>query len=481
MGAKPAIAVSALPSIKPDTGLFCNPSACMLAIDFAALAIIYWLVVIGRYLVDPGYALSFYLELFPAVGLFLGAFFIQGLYPGLLLHPAEEMRRIFQCITIVFLLICSSTFLWRNADSYSRSVFLITWLCGAPAVLVARRLGRYLLARKSLWGVSAIILGSGPAAERVARRMNRNGSGIRLKGILTEQQPLAWAEDLPPVLGGFSEAPGIAASRSALYAILAMPQGPNHEVKRIIQDFCTGFRHVLLIHDLNGLCSLGVIAREIGGEIGLEVPQRLFHKSSALGKQIMDLSLSSFGLLLFSPIFVVVSVLTKLTSKGPIFYGHARYGLRSNMFKALKFRTMVQNGDDVLLEYLRSRPDAFGVWQREHKLKQDPRVTRIGKWLRRFSLDELPQLLNVLKGEMSLVGPRPIVKAEIDRYGHGYDLYTRVRPGITGLWQVSGRNNTTYEERVAFDEYYVRNWSVWLDLYILVKTIKAVITANGAY
>jgi lipopolysaccharide/colanic/teichoic acid biosynthesis glycosyltransferase len=120
-------------------------------------------------------------------------------------------------------------------------------------------------------------------------------------------------------------------------------------------------------------------------------------------------------------------------------------------------------------------------WQRDHKLKNDPRITRVGRWLRRYSLDELPQLVNIFTGHMSLVGPRPIVHSEIARYSTSYDLYTRVTPGLTGLWQVSGRNNTTYTERVAFDEYYIRNWSIWMDVYILTRTFQAVFLADGAY
>jgi len=142
---------------------------------------------------------------------------------------------------------------------------------------------------------------------------------------------------------------------------------------------------------------------------------------------------------------------------------------------------MFQNGESILLEHFHKNPEELAAWQRDQKLKRDPRVTSVGGWLRRYSLDELPQLCNVLLGQMSLVGPRPIVSAEVEKYGRGYDLYSRVRPGITGLWQVSGRNNTTYPERVAFDEYYVRNWSIWLDTYILVRTARAVFSAEGAY
>jgi lipopolysaccharide/colanic/teichoic acid biosynthesis glycosyltransferase len=164
-----------------------------------------------------------------------------------------------------------------------------------------------------------------------------------------------------------------------------------------------------------------------------------------------------------------------------VFYGHTRHGRDGKTFKALKFRTMFQNGESLLVKHFQGRPEELAAWNRDQKLKCDPRITSVGRWLRRYSLDELPQLCNVVLGQMSLVGPRPIVSAEVLKYGRGYDLYSRVRPGITGLWQVSGRNNTTYPERVAFDEYYVRNWSIWLDTYILVRTIRAVLFAEGAY
>lgn len=142
---------------------------------------------------------------------------------------------------------------------------------------------------------------------------------------------------------------------------------------------------------------------------------------------------------------------------------------------------MFQNADQVLSVHLESNPALREEWLRDHKLKNDPRVTLVGRFLRKTSLDELPQLWNVLRGEMSLVGPRPIVSAEVAKYGEYFDDYQAVRPGITGLWQVSGRNNTTYEERVKYDEYYVRNWSIWLDLYILCKTVKTVLLGEGAY
>jgi Undecaprenyl-phosphate galactose phosphotransferase WbaP len=456
-------------------------SATIVATDFFALSCVYWLAVIGRYLTNGQYSLQFYWQLYPVIGLFLGAFYVHDLYPGVLLHPAEEMRRVFKCITVVFLLIAVGTFLERNKDMYSRSIFLIIWAFGAPTILLARQLARKALAKRPWWGIAAVVLGSGPCAERVVRTLQRRNIGIRVAGILSDEPASTSPESTPPMLGPLSAAPHLAKNGFAEYVVVAMPDKNNSELRYILQNVCRGFSHVLLVPDLPGICSLGISAREIGGEVGLELPQRLSHNWAKVSKRSLDIISSAFFLIILAPLFAIIALAIKLSSRGPVFFGHSRYGKHGETFYALKFRTMVQNADELLASYLRAHPELQAEWDRDHKLRCDPRVSKVGRWLRRYSLDELPQLFNVLIGQMSLVGPRPIVKNEIVKYGDGYELYTRVPPGITGLWQVSGRNNTTYMERVAFDEYYVRNWSVWLDAYILTKTINAVISANGAY
>lgn len=452
----------------------------MLVIDVAALSILYWLVVFGRYFVTPS-NVGLYISLFPGISLFLVAFFVQGLYPGLLLHPAEEIRRVFQGVTAVFLLFLCTTFLWHNAQWYSRSIFLITWTLGAPAVLFARYGAREYLARCDWWGIPAVVLGSGPAAQRIVRVLTNKNFGIRILGVYDD---LAMRNLAAGVGSGLkSRTPHLIASPviHADYAIVALSDTTRVELAQLLRDCCQGFPHVLLVPDIPDLCSLGMTARDICGEVALEVPQRLFHKSAGVAKRVLDLVLGLLTLVILSPLFLVLMAVIKLTSPGPVFFGHTRYGRDGKTFKAMKFRTMVQNGDEVLQTYLDKNPEEKCAWQRDHKLKNDPRITSIGKILRRYSVDELPQLWNVLNGDMSLVGPRPIVGAEISKYGRGFDLYTRVLPGLTGLWQVSGRNNTTYEERVNFDEYYVRNWSIWMDAYILIRTVKVVLSAEGAY
>jgi len=185
-------------------------------------------------------------------------------------------------------------------------------------------------------------------------------------------------------------------------------------------------------------------------------------------------------LLLLSPLFALVAYLIWRRDGAPIFFGHYRVGHNGKLFRCLKFRTMLRNSEQVLAQLLQDDPAAQAQWLRDQKLENDPRITPVGHFLRNTSLDELPQLLNVLRGEMNLVGPRPITVGELTRYGYVRWHYLSVRPGITGLWQVSGRNNTSYEQRVALDRRYVEQRSAWGDLSILLKTVRVVITKEGA-
>lgn len=197
--------------------------------------------------------------------------------------------------------------------------------------------------------------------------------------------------------------------------------------------------------------------------------------------RVIDLTLILLAIpyILFAFFFIIVLVL--LDSRGSVFYGQTRIGRNGRKFKVYKFRTMVQNADQILISYLEKFPELKAEWQATQKLKDDPRVTRVGAILRKYSLDELPQLWNILLGDMSLVGPRPIVDAEIEKYGKCFDLYKQVRPGLTGLWQVSGRSDTSYQRRVELDEYYILNRSFTLDFKILLRTVKVVLGKEGAY
>jgi len=206
-------------------------------------------------------------------------------------------------------------------------------------------------------------------------------------------------------------------------------------------------------------------------------------KRGRLIKRAGDIGFSLLVLALGAPLLLLLAVLVKLSSKGSVFYCQRRIGRGYRGFGCLKFRTMRKDADRVLAQVLASDPELRAEFERDFKLKNDPRITPIGKVLRRSSLDELPQFINVLKGEMSVVGPRPIVWDELERYGRNMDQVLSVRPGLTGLWQVSGRNNLPYETRVKLDLFYARNRSFWLDLGIILRTIGVVLLPmdRGAY
>lgn len=195
----------------------------------------------------------------------------------------------------------------------------------------------------------------------------------------------------------------------------------------------------------------------------------------------MDVAISLLALVLLAPIMLMVAGLIRLTMGGPVIFAQRRVGFDGSLFVCYKFRTMVADADEVLKRHLAADPRAAREWLETRKLQNDPRISCIGRSLRKSSLDELPQLFNVLRGDMSIVGPRPVVPPEISRYGAHAAEYLRARPGLTGLWQVSGRNKLTYTRRIALDRLYVRNWSVWFDLWILIRTIPAVFeTQNTA-
>lgn len=200
-----------------------------------------------------------------------------------------------------------------------------------------------------------------------------------------------------------------------------------------------------------------------------------------VAKRLFDIVIGCTLLFALLPLMLFVALAIFSTERGSVLFGHSRIGYKGRKFRCLKFRSMVTNADQVLAEYLSTNPTARNEWDATQKLRDDPRITPIGRFLRTTSLDELPQLINVVRGDMSLVGPRPIVQAEVDRYGNHIHAYTSTRPGITGLWQVSGRSDVDYERRVTLDSHYVSNWSLPGDLLILLRTVKVVFSQSGSY
>ncbi|HSM83950.1 MAG TPA: undecaprenyl-phosphate galactose phosphotransferase WbaP [Nodosilinea sp.] len=449
----------------------------LLALTLAALVAVYL-----RLLFGGQYEPILYGQLWPILGVFLLAYAAAGLYPAVGLSPVDELRRVCLYTTFTYLVLGAGLFLTRESETYSRAVFLLAWAISLATVLLGRLLTRQVFSRCSWWGYPVLVLGGGRTGALVVKTLkNQPSFGLKPVAVLDDRPINAHNFDQVPMVGPLSSAPMLAHKHDIHYAIVAMPGVQREQLLKLLEQYGRTFPHLLMIPDLFGMASLWVSSKDLGGILGLEIRQQLLLPGPRLIKALLDVGLTLLLGVCLLPLLVGIALLVRLDSPGPVFYGQTRLGQGSVPFVAWKFRTMVRDADAVLAQYLRQNPTLRSQWERDHKLRHDPRITRLGHFLRRTSLDELPQLWNVLRGEMSLVGPRPIVKEEIFRYAEKYSLYTKVLPGLTGLWQVSGRNNMSYEERVNLDAYYVRNWSVWLDIHILLRTLWVVLTGDGAY
>ncbi|MGB5915705.1 MAG: undecaprenyl-phosphate galactose phosphotransferase WbaP [Phormidesmis sp.] len=456
--------------------------AVLICIDTLCLSLAGFISVWTRLLLNGQFHPSLYWRLWPLIGIFLVTYGLAGLYPGIAISPVEELRRLTLTTTLMYLLLGSSIFLFREVELYSRGAFLIAWLLSLLFVIIGRYGVRSLCARQPWWGYPVVVMGAGKTGEMLIRTLQRQPSlGLKPVAVFDDDVQKHGHLEGVPVVGKLSMAPILAKDLNIPYAIFAMPGVAYYHLLPMLERYGRSFAHLMVIPDLFGMASLWVAARDLGGVLGLEVRQQLFLPGPRLLKSLLDKALVLFVGLGCLPLIALISLLVVCDSPGPIFYRQTRIGRGGRRFKVWKFRSMVADADRVLARYLAQHPQLKSDWEQDHKLKVDPRITRVGKFLRQTSLDEMPQLWNVLCGEMSMVGPRPIVLEEVRRYGDKFDSYVQVLPGITGLWQVSGRNNVTYDERVNFDTYYVRNWSVWLDVYILIRTIKVVLAGDGAY
>ncbi len=425
-----------------------------------------------------------FLQTLPILTFSLIFFGLAGLYPAVGMATVEELKKLITTTTLVVLSFTALSFWLRNAQEFSRLTLTLTWLFGVVLLPINRDITRTIAMRLNLWGEPIAIIGFGKQGQWALEFFQKNAKlGLRPVVILDASGRDAYAQPNVRVVKVNALYPkdGISSLTDVKTALLVISDVPAKFMTMISSNQVGGWERLILLPNLEQISSFGVMSFDFGGVLGLEVRHSLLDPFQKAIKRSIDVLAVVFGGLVISPILIVLSLLLFIETKGSILYGHTRIGKGGKKFSAWKFRTMVKDADRKLQQYLDTYPDMKAEWEATHKLKNDPRVTPIGRILRRYSLDELPQLINVLKGEMSLVGPRPIVEDEVGFYGNLFDPYTWVRPGITGMWQVSGRSDTAYSQRVSLDEYYVRNWSMWLDVYILARTISVVLLKKGAY
>jgi Undecaprenyl-phosphate galactose phosphotransferase WbaP len=359
---------------------------------------------------------------------------------------------------------------------YDRPVLtegLLRWAFYCPFLLMFRAAVRELLRGCGFWSLNTLVIASHGVAEQArAALLSDPTLGYHLVGS-TELADAA--------LLGDQELLDLLNDHGADFVVVAVGSGQPAAERSVIGALRRAKRPIALVPAMEGLPVVGLRQHHFFSHdfVMLVSRNNLARPFSRVLKGAFDQLVATVLVLLFAPLLLLLAALVR-SDGGPAFYRHRRIGAAGRNFGCIKFRTMTTDADRVLDQLLATDPAAAAEWAATQKLRNDPRVTRLGRFLRRSSLDELPQLLNVLRGEMSLVGPRPIVQAEVVRYGNEIEYYYETKPGLTGLWQVSGRSDTSYERRVRLDVWYVRNWTLWHDIAILLKTIPAVFLQRGA-
>ncbi len=428
--------------------------------------------------------LSSYLALVPAVWLFPLAYWARGLYPGFGVGPVEELRELTAGTTVVYAAVAAASFMFKAGQDFSRAVLGMAYLFTLVLVPLARATARHLCAPAPWWGWPAVVLGAGRTGELLVRKLvQAPGLGLRPVALL-DDDPRTHGRHVAgvPVLGALNLATDLA-TQGIRVCLVALPGVPRLQLLHLLEQHASRFPILLVVPDLFGLASLPVAGRDIGGVLTLEVRQNLLLPTNRWVKRAIDVCLALPLLALALPIILLAALAVMVLSPGSPFYSQAREGLGGRGIRVWKIRTMVPDAERRLRELLARDPAAQAEWEKYMKLRHDPRlVPVVGCWMRRLSLDELPQLWNVLRGEMSLVGPRPFPEYHLARFSPAFrELRRRVLPGITGLWQVAARSDGDLEVQEALDTYYIRNWSIWLDFYILARTIWVVLFGKGAY
>ena len=409
--------------------------------------------------------------------LVLAVFYGANLYPGIMSSPAEDVKRICICTFFSFVGIAISIFVEDNDEKIAVAIALVLAVPIATLLLpTGREIARHIFGRHHWWGVPAVIYCTGSSGDTVINRLiKRPDLGYKPAVIINSG---AFSGDT------YNGIPVFAPDRT----ILSIIRKSNIKVailcdyKDAISDIMKSYRYTISVSKTQDMLSTGTLQlKDIGGIIGFSSVHNLTKKGNLFAKRVLDLVLLIISFPVVFPLCIVISILVKITSPGPVFYGHVRVGKNRQMLKCWKFRSMYKDADRQLDKILAENPEMAKEWEKERKFTDDPRVTKLGRFLRKTSLDELPQLWNIFLGQMSFVGPRPVTEGELVKYSSNADYILSVTPGLSGMWQTSGRSDTEYEERITLDTYYIQNWSFWLDLWIVIKTVWVVFKGKGAY
>jgi len=394
----------------------------------------------------------------------------------------DEMRGTSQVLLMLAIIEGALIFLTKST-SFSRIWFTTSFLSLFALLPAFRVFVKWLLSRLNLWRLPTAIVGSGHNAKDVLSALkSEHLMGFDVRLFLNLQQEGDSECKGIPVLSS-SDSPEEILSDNKIRCVVVAFENDEADGKQVLIERLQRFTQDLyIVPAMRGIPLYGMEIHHFFRHevIMMRVRNNLLRPVIRFFKRGFDIIGSIVLLFSLAPLLLILGLMVRMDG-GPVLFTHKRVGLRRRSFECLKFRSMVVRADEILQDLLDNDPQAKAEWDADFKLKNDPRLTRIGGFLRNSSLDELPQLWNVLRGDMSLVGPRPLVEEEVERYGDQVDYYLQVRPGMTGLWQVSGRNDVDYSHRVYLDVWYVKNWSLWYDIAILFKTFKVVLKKHGAY
>ena len=417
------------------------------------------------------------------IPIWLALFWAYRLYDwDILLGGTREYELVFHASVTGAVLITVAQFL-TDYLTVARGWVGLSWLLGFVLVALGRFLLRrlaYAARRRGYLLTPALIVGANGEGRLLGEQLIAwPTSGLTLLGFIDEDVPAGTrlVGNLY-ALGGLEKLDAYITQYSVEELILASSALSNEAVLSVFRKYGTAPNvHLRLSSGLFDIMTTGLEVKELAYVPLIGVNRVRLSRTDLVLKTLLDYSMTLAGLLFIAPMFLLIALLVKLDSPGPVFYRRRVMGLNGGQFDALKFRTMHVNGDQILA----ANPALLDRLATSHKIKGDPRITRVGMFLRKYSLDELPQLINVLKRDMSLVGPRMISPPELKHYGQWAMNLLTVRPGLTGLWQVSGRSDVTYAERVRLDMFYIRNYSIWLDLQLIMRTLPVVLSGRGAY
>jgi Undecaprenyl-phosphate galactose phosphotransferase WbaP len=405
-------------------------------------------------------------------------FFFNGLYPGFGRTAVEEIQQIFYSLTLSYGVLALVIFFQQASLDISRWTFILGWAFSCLFCMVFRFAARNRFSLFDWWGTPVLVVGPVDRARDVIRNLtNSRRLGLRPVLILDECCPPEVSQiQQIPVVNSLNRVEALKQELRIQYAVF-VGQDIQDQILRWLGE---RFSSVLVVMDFSPLGSLWVRTMDLEGRLTLKTQYHLLDQKATATKRAFDLLIGITGGLFLLPFMALIALWIRLDSPGPIFFSAQRMGRGGKLFPCYKFRTMQMDAEEILADLLSHDPEAHLEYQRFHKLSKDPRITRVGKFLRKFSLDELPQLWNIIQGDLSMVGPRAYLPRELPDMGSYASLILRIPPGLTGWWQVMGRNSTTFSERLRLDEYYLSNWSLWLDVFVIIKTFWILISGKGA-